>query len=117
MTNNRLVVTIAVGESYRQMGEHTHPTMKKYADRIGADFLIIDESAGSTPHWEKFQLFHLLNKYERIIYFDTDIIIRDDCPDLFDLVPDNRLGIFDEAPFTDGRSISMYEACQAYGSD
>lgn len=109
-----LVLTIAVGDAYEQMGQYTHPTLKAYADRIGADFLVIGESDCSTPHWEKFQIFDLLNQYERIIYLDTDIIVRDDCPNLFDIVPNSHLGVFNEAPFTDGRTVSMYEVCKEY---
>lgn len=109
-----LVLTIAVGEVYKQMGEYTHPTIEKYAERIGADFMVLDESNSTSPHWEKFQIFHLLNQYERILYLDTDLIVRDDCPNLFEVVPVNFLGLFNEALFTDGRSISMYEVCRDY---
>lgn len=109
-----LVLTIAVGEKYQQMAECTHPTLKRYAERIGADFLSVDESPSSTPHWEKFAIFHLLNRYKRILYLDTDLIVRDDCPSLFEVVPEDKLGMFNEAPFTDGRRMSMYEACKTY---
>lgn len=109
----RLLLTIAVGEVYQKMAEHTHPTLKKYADRIGADFLVIDESNCITAHWEKFQIFYLLNKYDRILYIDTDIIIRDDCPDLFELVPRGKLGAFNEAPFTE-RVLAMNNASMQY---
>lgn len=112
--SKHLVLTIAVGEQYQQMAKFTHPTIKRYASRVCADFLSIDESTTSTPHWEKFQIFHLLNQYERILYLDTDLIVRDDCPNLFDLVPPNKLGAFDEAPWTDSRTTTMYEACQQY---
>jgi lipopolysaccharide biosynthesis glycosyltransferase len=111
---SNLVLTIAVGELYQKIGTHTHPTLKAYADRIGADFLCIDESNCSTPHWMKFEIFNLLNKYERIIYLDTDLIVRDDCPDLFEVVPVSELGMFNEAQFTGGRQTAMYEICKAY---
>ncbi len=114
--SKHLVLTIAVGDAYENMAMYTHPTLKAYAERIGADFLSIDESNCSSPHWMKFQIFDLLNQYERIIYFDTDIIIRDDCPDLFSIVPTNELGMFNEAPFTDGRQMAMYEICKAYAT-
>lgn len=112
--HKNLVLTIAVGESYQQMAKYTHPTIKAYAERIGADFLSIDESMSSTPHWEKFRIFYLLNRYERILYLDTDLIVRDDCPNLFNVVPKDKLGMFNEAPFTDGRLISMRTACEQY---
>ena len=111
---DKLVLTIAVGGAYLQMASHTHPSIKAYAEKIGADFLCIDESDTTSPHWEKFQIFNLLNKYKRILYLDSDLIIRDDCPDLFEIVPDSQLGMFNEAPFTDGRQMSIYEVCQAY---
>ena len=112
-----LVLTIAVGPTYERMKELTHPTIKAYAERIGADFLSIDSSHASTPHWEKFQIHDLLNTYQRILYIDTDIIVRSDTPNIFDLVPESQLGMFNELPFTQdqGRHISFIDACKDYG--
>lgn len=115
MNERRLILTIAVGEEYQKIAEYTHPTLRRYAERIGADFKVIDESNCTTPHWEKFQIYQLLNQYDRIIYLDTDLIVRDDCPDLFEIVPKFKLGAFNEAPFTGGRMISIYETCKEYG--
>jgi len=111
-----LVFTIAVGDAYQKMAKSTHPSIKAYAEKIGADFFSLDTSTATTPHWEKFnQIFTLLNRYERIIYLDTDIIVRDDCPNLFDLVPKGDLGLFNEMPFTDRRDLSLIESCKDYG--
>lgn len=111
-----LVLTIAVGDAYQEMAQLTHPTIRRYAEKVGADFLCIDKSTLSTPHWEKLTaIYGLLNRYERILYADTDILIRDDCPDLFEIVQPNQLAAFDEAPFTDGRGYSMSRAAEAYG--
>lgn len=107
-----LVFTICIGDTYHKIGALTHASISSYASKIGAEFLIVNEFSSSTPHWEKFQIYNLLNKYERIIYFDSDIIIRDDCPDLFKIVPKNSIGLFNEAPFTDGRIVSMNQAIQ-----
>ena len=111
-----LVLTIAVGEEYQKIAALTHPTIKAYAKKIGADFKCIDkiETAKTTPHWEKFQIFDLLNKYERIIYIDTDIIVREDCPNLFEIVAENRLGMFNEAKFTDRSKELMIDICKSY---
>lgn len=117
MKQKYLVLTIVVGDDYQQMAQITHHTIKAYADKIGADFLSIDKSNCSTPHWMKFEIFNLLNQYDRIIYLDTDLIIRDDCPNLFDIVPDTKLGLFNEAPFTIGRQMAIYESAKAYDID
>ena len=108
------VVTIAIGKKFEDQAKLTHPTLKAYADKIGAEFVVIDKSfAPGTPHWEKFQLYNLLVTYNRIIYLDTDIIVREDCPNLFELVPENKLGIFNEGRF-ENRFASLQEAYREY---
>jgi len=89
--------------------------MREYAKKIGADFKMIETSSSSSPHWEKFQIAKFLDSYDRIIYLDCDVLIRADCPSLFDVVPDGELGMFNEAPFTLNRLNSIEEACKAYG--
>ena len=111
----RAVVTIATGEAYEKIGRLTHPTLKAYADRIGAEFVVISESFCSTPHWEKFQIHNLLEQFDRILYLDTDLIVRQDTPDLFDLVPENQFGAFNEAPFTPDRKGALIKACEDHG--
>lgn len=118
MNSNKdnVIITMCVGEDYEKIGKLTHPTIKRYAERIGADFISITETSCSTPHWEKFLAVHaLLNKYKRILYLDTDAIIREDCPNLFDLVPEHKLGMFNEASFTDGRNYALTKASEDYG--
>ncbi len=109
------VVTITVGDVYNKIAEYTHPTIKMYASKIGAEFINITESTCSTPHWDKFKIYDLLNKYERIIYIDTDILVREDCPNLLDIVSIGSFGAFNEAPFTDGRAIVFNRALNDYG--
>ncbi len=114
--NKNLVLTICVGNTYKKIGKLTHPTLKKYAESINVDFLVIDKNGCTSPHWEKFNnIYQLLNKYERIVYLDTDIIVRDDCLNIFGIVPINKIGLFNEMPFTLQRNISLIDACKEYG--
>lgn len=117
MKGTTLILTIAIGTEYQRLAAITHPTLHTYAKRLNADFLCIDKSqiAATTPHWEKFQIARLLDTYRRIIYLDTDILIRDDCPDLFKIVPQDTLGMFDEAPFTSRSRELLIDCCKAYG--
>jgi ADP-heptose:LPS heptosyltransferase len=110
-----LVLTITFGEKYKEIASLTHPTLKRYADRIGADFKVITEKLISKEfiHFEKFQIYDLLLEYERIIFIDSDIIVRDDAPSLFDIVPYNELGAFNEG-FLD-RAGALSVICQKYG--
>ena len=110
------VINIAIGEHYQQLSTLTHPTIRRYADRIGADFIAITEQKVSltTPHWEKFQLLDYLNDYDRILYVDTDVLIRKNCPNIFDIVPETHLGIYNEAPFVAGRDYAIERCAEAY---
>jgi ADP-heptose:LPS heptosyltransferase len=115
MSKKYLVATIAHGEKYEKIAEITHPSIKAYADRIGADFKVISEKSVSEEyiHFEKFQIHEMLLRYERIIFIDTDVIVRDDTPNLFDVVPSTKLGAFNEGFLERAGSLSVI--CQKYG--
>ncbi len=103
----KAIVTLACGRFFEQLGRLTHPTMAAYAEKTGADFLVWRDFAGYTmPHYKKLDLARMLDEYDRVLYVDTDIIIRDDAPDLFELVPIDSLGILDESPYYD-RAAAM----------
>ena len=114
--NKNLVLTISCGVDYEKIASLTHSSIRDYAKKIGADFKYIDkkEIAETTPHWEKFQIYNFLNEYERVLYIDTDLIIRKDCPDLFELVPIDKLGMFEEGQFTDRCKELMIDICREY---
>ena len=104
-----VVVTLTYGERYRQMGEITHPTMRAYADRIGAEFLVWrDIGTHEIPAYQKLELYHLLEHFERALFLDTDILVRPDAPDLFQLVPPEMIGAFEEGRYCE-RRIPMFE--------
>jgi len=106
MKKENLVLTISIGDYYNEIGKHTLPSIEKYADKIGADFLNVTEFKKDyiTQKWNKFYISELLNKYKRILYLDIDLIVREDTPSLFDIVPNTKLGMFNE-----GRYAPRYE--------
>jgi lipopolysaccharide biosynthesis glycosyltransferase len=68
----------------------------------------------TSPHWMKFSIYELLKKeFSRIAFIDADIIIRPDAPSLFDIVPEDKLGIFNEGQYLP-RSVCIYEAKKVY---
>jgi len=108
----KAVVTICIGDKYNEIFKLTRNSIENHAKKIEADFIILDEK-GDYPHWKKFEIYNLLKEYERILYIDADIIIRDDCPNLFDIVPKEKLGIFNEGNYAP-RKGSLEEAIRAY---
>ena len=109
------ILTIVIGEKYQKIWEKTEPFFNDYADKCGADLLVLKEIPDlPSPHWAKFSIYELLKKqYNRIAFIDADIIIRPDTPSLFDIVPENQFGIFDEGQYTP-RSICMHEVKKVY---
>jgi hypothetical protein len=67
--------------------------IKKYADKINADFVYSQSPLGSS------QLYHYLKDYKRVICLNGNIIIRDDCPNLFDIVPKKKIGLLNDSFF------------------
>ena len=92
------IVTISVGPMWRALGNITINTMIKYAHRIGADFVNINNQVVHPItkydiRYEKFQIYDLLGMYDRIMLVDYDAVITKNCPDMFRLVPENKIGI------------------------
>lgn len=118
MKSEHLVLTIAIGDYYNKISKYTLSSLKKYAERIGADFLCITDHNKEyiTQKWNKFYIHELLNDYKRIIYFDIDIIIREDCPNLFDIVPERYLGMFNEGRYAP-RLEYILQAAEYYKED
>ena len=89
------VVTVAVGEKTFDMLDVAECFFKEYANKIEADFLIINETRFSHIHsanLEKFQIYDLFDIYDRILYCDVDILIAPRTPNLFKIVPETHIG-------------------------
>lgn len=110
------LVTVAVGDSH--LWEYTHPLMERYAERIGVDFIKIKGEYENTlrSRLRKFDIYELFEKYDRIIYMDGDIAINPSCPDLFHLVPYDKIGaVCERPPYAQDRGGVLRSACEFYG--
>lgn len=94
--NSKLIFTITIGDDYQRIAEMTHPFMRQYAEKIGARFVSIKSTSHEKAHWEKFRIADCLNEYDRVIFMDTDMFVTPDCPDLFALVPEHQIGMFNQ---------------------
>lgn len=115
MTEKKAILTIVSGEKYEKIWEKTSPFFIAYAEKCDAELIVLTKcETVPTAHWLKFACYDLLKKeFDRIAYIDADIIIRDDAPSLFDVVPEDEFGIFNEGAFTQ-RSICIYEVLKVY---
>lgn len=105
MTERKLVVTLAIGDHFQKMAELTHPLLKRYAEKCGADFLCFDQvklkQKLGLVTYEKFQIFDVLNgDYDQVLFVDTDIVVTPNAPSVFDLCPPTSFGAANEAGYS-----------------
>ena len=102
MTRN-CIVTMSVSRKWDCLGQTTSDTMANYARKIKADFvnvntIFVPHSKNRCIVFEKFQLYDLLTIYDRVMLVDFDAIISDHCPDMFKIVPEDKLGVSTHHP-------------------
>lgn len=111
------IVTIVNGDKYEEIWKRVEPFFLAYAEKCDAELVILKGIEGGnlpSPHWIKFSVYDLLKKeFDRIAFIDADIIIRDDAPSLFDVVPEDEFGIFNEGLYAP-RNICIYEVMKKY---
>jgi len=97
----KLIVTRCHRQKEHDMISLTHPILENYANKCGADFLVLDE----LKYWDLptddifpkamyavFRCKELLNDYDRILNIDSDVLITTNCPNLFEIVPYDYIG-------------------------
>ncbi len=91
------ICTVVVGEKVEQYSRYTIPSMRQYAKRVGATFVIIRKSNLSKTFYkasyEKFRIKDLLESHERVLFLDADVLVLPQAINVFDQVPDNFLGV------------------------
>ncbi len=103
----KAVVTIAPDKPTQLELAITGPLMKRYANRIGADFIVIDKLTDQ-PHkcGNKYAYAEIASRYDQTLWLDSDVVVMDDSPSIFELVRpgqwggvDDLCGIWDRAPY------------------
>jgi ADP-heptose:LPS heptosyltransferase len=89
--NKHLVLEIS---NNREISNLVSSTIQDYAKRIGADHKRI-----SGNDFEKVKVIDFFRSYHRILLLDSFLIIREDAPDMFQVVPKEKLGVFNEGKY------------------
>lgn len=93
--SNLLVIT------YCPPGTESFDSIEDYADKIGANFILLNGRKQGSLFLEKFRIKRFVEQYKRSIYVDYNHIIKEDCPNLFDIIPEDKVGIFDYSTLLD----------------
>lgn len=116
----KAVFTVIVDNYRPDICAQTIPTIKAYADKIGADHIIISER--KFPEWpatyEKMQIFELGKDYDHCLLIDADMVVAENAPDFTHGILPGFVGVLeafnadtlfekDEYFVKDGRNIGL----------
>jgi len=85
--NTTCLVTLAIGNLPHF--DYTIQTLNSYANAIRSDFYIIQTKLFPKqikPHFEKLQLESFLNRYHKVLYIDSDVVISPHADNIFDAI-------------------------------
>ena len=82
--------------------QYTIPIIEKFCKKWDATLEYINEpppvmTDDNKPHYRIMQVHDLLDKYDRVLCLDADMLILPNCPNPFDEVPEDKIGtIFED---------------------
>lgn len=97
--NKKALVTLVIGEPYKsEWVTHCQKNWQRYAEKHGLDIIAIDEKINPqdnrSPAWQKCLVLtdEKVRQYEQVAWVDSDIIINENAPNIFDGVPLEKVG-------------------------
>ncbi len=90
------VVAAARGPRAERELRITRPSFERYAKSIGADFVVVGSASTLPAHRLKACALEVAGKYDRMILADCDILVREQTPSLFSIVPETHVGVMFE---------------------
>lgn len=90
------IFVVDVDDYLPELTRHTLPSIKRYAEKIGAGFTVIDERKYPevSPTYEKMQIFERGKDNDWNILLDLDMYIHEAMYDVTDLVPEGHVGVW-----------------------
>lgn len=95
-TSKYLVIAVLPDDPANLLGT-TIPTIQAYASKCNADFVLLRGKTQGSPSNEKFRVKPFVELYDRTIVIEPDMLVKEECPNLFETVPEEDIGIYDES--------------------
>lgn len=94
----KLAITTRTHTGFEYITDHTYRSLEKYAEKCSADFLkltkdVHDEDSDGKSHYKILNNYDVLEEYDRICHLDSDILISKRAENIFDLVPEDKVGV------------------------
>jgi hypothetical protein len=90
-----IIVTV-VGAQAEAEWAITSPSVRAYAEAIGAELVVCRDGAGLPVPRLKAVCLPAAETFDRVILMDADILVRPGAPDLFAIVPPGSVGAYPE---------------------
>ncbi len=104
--NSKAIVTIALGKRFIKMTRnYCQENWEAYAEKHGYDVIFIEDPLDTSERarkrsasWQKLLVCSQdrLQKYERIVWVDADVLINPNAPDIAEGVPLEKIGAVNE---------------------
>jgi adenine/guanine phosphoribosyltransferase-like PRPP-binding protein len=97
--SDKLIIVVSGGDRCDEQMAMTEPLMRAYAERCGADFVVL--RGDQVPEWgmgNKYRAHPFIQAYQRTLFLDVDVIVKPDAPSIFEHVPVGRFAAWDEYP-------------------
>jgi len=120
------VCTLCIGPEAEAFKIYSHDSFQKYADKINADFVVIDSPKINYTNtktinplkFEKYQVYEILEEYERVLFIDNDILITPHAPNIFLEVPQDKIGgLYEDVAMNEENRRKIIQKIQAHLGD
>jgi GT2 family glycosyltransferase len=93
------VCVVCIGATSEKLARVTLPQIAAYAHRCDADLVAIrDDQCPDFPILNKFRVGDVGRRYDRTLFIDIDVFVRDDAQNLFELLPAGKVYRYNETP-------------------
>jgi len=94
----KILITVRADENIKDMTDISFPFIEAYAKKCNAEILVLDTDIPNIHrHYRILQLKDLFLSYDRILNLDADILIKYDCPNIFDMISEDKIAcIFED---------------------
>jgi len=98
----KLLVITRADESVVEYTRFTHPIIRMFAEKWGAEFKILGSAVGQkvdprrefiNKMWRILEFYDIFEDYDRIFHVDSDVVINKTCPNVFEIVPSDTIGL------------------------
>lgn len=110
----KIIYTVSVGKSI--CFKHCIESQQRYAKKIGVEFYV----SNTWKNWnndlktdsDKRHIVQLLKNYDKVLYLDADVFIKEDSPDIFEFYKENnKLIIYNEIMYNNVNMDKYIQKC------